>query len=150
MRVVGRARDALWLAGSRLPPVDATAAWSALPSELSRTMHAISAETAKSAFVDTPHLVIAVDGRPLDLVLDAHRPQGDLKGLVPTLLDWLEDEGERAVVRDRVLPPIGETAVAPILMCPDDLDFFCTVVVAEVETSAEAVQWTRLGLDMSE
>ena len=112
-------------------------------------MHTISVETAKSAFVDEPHLVIIVDGRPLDLVLHAHDTQYELNGLVPTLLGWLADEAETAIVWERVLPPDGETAVAPMLMCPDDLDFFCTLVVVEVETSAEAVRWTRLGLDES-
>lgn len=38
-----------------------------------------------------------------------------------------------------------ETAVLPVLLCPDDLDFSCIVIVAEVEKTKDFVCWKRIG-----
>jgi len=38
-----------------------------------------------------------------------------------------------------------EKAILPIYMCPDDLDFSCTVVVVEVEKTNNSVHWKRAG-----
>jgi hypothetical protein len=35
-------------------------------------------------------------------------------------------------------------------MCPDDLDLWCTVVVAEVVREVSVVWWRRIGLDATE
>ncbi len=37
----------------------------------------------------------------------------------------------------------------PVLMCPDDCDLSCTVIVAEVETGDKYIKWNRLGIDKS-
>lgn len=34
----------------------------------------------------------------------------------------------------------------PILLCPDDMDFWCTIIVANVSYSANAVTWNRIGV----
>lgn len=100
-----------------------------------------------SKYVDCPHQILAVDDTPLDALLAAARPDLNLLGLVPTLLDWLSAPEERELVRQRILPSIGSSAIAPILMCPDDLDLSCTVVVVEVAREARVVWWRRIGLD---
>ncbi|TGM95721.1 hypothetical protein [Leptospira yasudae] len=74
----------------------------------------------------------------------------DLVALVPTLLDWLSDEEERKIVWERILPNVGKSTVAPILMCPDDCDFFCILIVVEIERTEEFVFWKRFGRDDSE
>ncbi|MBQ5312149.1 MAG: hypothetical protein ILP19_08960 [Oscillospiraceae bacterium] len=33
----------------------------------------------------------------------------------------------------------------PILSCPDDLDFTCTVIVADIEKTESCVRWKRIG-----
>lgn len=38
-----------------------------------------------------------------------------------------------------------EHANVPILMCPDDMDFSCTVIVAEVIKTEKTVTWNRIG-----
>ena len=38
-----------------------------------------------------------------------------------------------------------EHANVPILMCPDDMDFSCTVIVAEVIKNDKTVTWNRIG-----
>lgn len=67
------------------------------------------------------------------------------KGLVPTLLDWLEDTKERKVVWDRVQSE--SKSVVPILMCPDDVDLWCTIINVEVQKSTETVKWNKIGID---
>lgn len=34
----------------------------------------------------------------------------------------------------------------PILLCPEDLDFTCTVIVADTEKSGSSVMWKRIGM----
>jgi hypothetical protein len=70
-----------------------------------------------------------------------------VEGLVPAWLGWLTDKGERELVRERMWPRVGERWIVPLLVCPDDLDFSCTLVVAEVSSTEEEVTWERIGLD---
>lgn len=37
-----------------------------------------------------------------------------------------------------------------MLMCPDDADLWCTIVVAEVEADESVVWWHRIGVDATE
>lgn len=39
-----------------------------------------------------------------------------------------------------------EKAILPIYLCPDDLDYSCIVIVAEVEKTKDFVYWNRFGL----
>lgn len=110
-------------------------------------MNRLEVFEAPSKYIDEPHKVLAVDGSPLDEILDAARPGCNLLGLVPALLDWLSDPEERRLVRERISPTIGGSAIAPLLLCPDDLDLSCTVVVVEVVREASVVWWRRIGLD---
>ncbi|MBM9576547.1 hypothetical protein JWG45_05200 [Leptospira sp. 201903070] len=113
-------------------------------------MNRIEAVYNRSFYSAEEHLDIRIDGEILSSFLNRKLPEHQLSGLVPTLLDWLENEEERKIVRERILPSTGESVVAPILMCPDDCDFFCTLVVAEIERLGDFVFWKRLGLDDSE
>lgn len=112
-------------------------------------MNDFTVQKLKTEFVEKEHLSILIDDTPLDLLIADEDDNGELHsvGLVPTLLDWMTDEKERKVTWDRILPDEGKKAIAPILMCPDDCDLVCTVVVAEVETRGNAVIWRRIGLD---
>ncbi|WP_089681516.1 hypothetical protein [Catalinimonas alkaloidigena] len=114
-------------------------------------MNVLEAKMQKSAYADEAHLVLLIDGQPLDHIIHAVDPEDKLrlKGLVPTLLHWLENEEERRVTWSRVLPEDGHCAVAPILMCPDDCDFTCTVIVVEINHSNDIITWQRIGRDIS-
>jgi hypothetical protein len=107
----------------------------------------IESQIARSQFANAPHLVIAVDGIPLNVTIDAALPNRQFAGLVPTLLDWLSDPVERSLVWDRILPTQGNTAHAPLLMCPDDCDLWCSVIIADVVLDNRVVWWRRLGVD---
>ena len=69
-------------------------------------------------------------------------------GVVPTLLDWLDDPKEREVVWSRITPEEKKTTLAPILMCSEDIDLLCTVVVAEAYCQGDFVYWKRIGVDV--
>lgn len=101
-------------------------------------MNRIESIRAPSKFIPDPHLVIAVDGIPLDVALG-------VEGLVSALLGWFHDDADRAVPWGRILPDVGCTGYAPVLICPDDLDLVCSVVMAEVVAEPAVIQWDRIG-----
>ncbi|MEZ4293366.1 MAG: hypothetical protein R3B70_00195 [Polyangiaceae bacterium] len=113
-------------------------------------MNRLEVREARSKYVAEPHKVLAIDGTPIDELLDAAYPDGNILGLAPAMLDWLSDPDERHLVRERILPPVGNSAIAPLLVCPDDLDLSCTVIVAEVVREVSVVSWRRIGLDATE
>lgn len=43
-----------------------------------------------------------------------------------------------------------EIVIVPVLMCPDDTDLICTVIVAEVTKLEHEVIWSRVGMDCSQ
>jgi hypothetical protein len=105
----------------------------------------IEAARAKSKFVQEPHLTITVDGVPLDELLETAVPDANVAGLVSSLLGWFDKQEDNALPWERILPNVGCTGYAPILICPDDLDYNCTVVMVEVVAEPEVVRWDRIG-----
>jgi hypothetical protein len=110
------------------------------PTEGARIVNRIEAIRAPSKFVPEPHLVIAVDGVPLDVALG-------VEGLVSALLGWFHNDEDCAIPWQRILPNEGCTAYAPVLICPDDLDLSCSVVMAEVVAESDVIRWDRLGFN---
>ncbi len=110
-------------------------------------MNLIKAQDFQTLYASAPHMMIWIDGEPLDCYLDRRASGRDLAGLVPTWLDWMIDDAEQKIVHARMLPVLGGFSRVPLLMCPDDLNFSCSLVVAEVAASADEIQWTRIGLD---
>lgn len=62
----------------------------------------------------------------------------------------MEIEEESKVVWQRIFPVENSISICPILMCPDDRDFSCTLVVAEIEHVDNRIKWKRLGLNKSQ
>ena len=112
-------------------------------------MNRIEAIQAVSKYVKEPHTLIFIDGIPLDVLFNRFAPDRVSVGLVPTLLDWLYNPVERTLVRDRILPSVGKSSRAPVLMCPDDCDLWCTVVIAEVMNHDSVVWWKQIGINTS-
>jgi hypothetical protein len=54
---------------------------------------------------------------------------------------------EEDLVWKTILPNKGEITICPILMCPDDFDFSCILIVAEIENDDSFIQWKRIGID---
>lgn len=90
-----------------------------------------------------------IDGCWLDEKLEELYPGNGYKGTVPTLLFWMEIEEERKLVWKRILPKNGEKTICPILMCPDDADFSCTIILAEIENTGSTIKWNKIGLDQT-
>ena len=107
-------------------------------------MNRIEARSAPSKFVSEPHLSMAIDGVPLDQALGA-----EAEGLVSALLGWFHDPADCEVPWERILPEAGCTGYAPLLICPDDLDLKCNVVIVEVVAEEEVIRWNKLGFDMT-
>lgn len=40
---------------------------------------------------------------------------------------------------------LGESVIVPLLVCPDDMDFHCTVLVAEQISTQSEIKWARFG-----
>lgn len=88
-----------------------------------------------------------IDSEWLDENLDTFYPGNQYTGLIATLASWMMPKDQEEVVWKRILPDINEITICPILMCPDDNDFSCTLVVAEIEHCGTHIKWNRLGLD---
>ena len=93
-------------------------------------------------------LVIAIDEIPLDQILSRFSPE--LDGLFPAFYDDLMSEDERRIVWERIIPAPGEQTRAPVLICPDDGDLSCCVVIAEIVGERDTIRWLRLGTDATE
>ncbi|MBB3696682.1 hypothetical protein KMW28_23400 [Flammeovirga yaeyamensis] len=91
-----------------------------------------------------------IDGYWLDEKLEELYPGNMYQGTVPTLLFALEAEEEREVVWNRIFPKVGKITVCPILMCPDDLDFSCTLIDVEIENTGKTIKWNKMGIDNTE
>lgn len=112
-------------------------------------MNTIEAVVSNSHFVDEPHLRFVIDGEPLAELLDRYLPGRNLKGLVPTTINWLENMSQQEEVWRRFANRKPGTEVVPILCCPDDLDFSCSLVVADALFDSNCVTWVQLGFDMT-
>ncbi len=88
-----------------------------------------------------------IDNIWLDEHLERLYPNEGYKGLIPTLLPYLDSKEEQNLVWNRILPKEKEPSICPILMCPDDCDFTCTLVVAEIINHGTHIQWRKIGLD---
>lgn len=72
----------------------------------------------------------------------------ELLGLVPTITDWMWLKEEAQLI-EHIYESKNKLKIMPILMCPDDCDLYCTIVVAEVEIVQSNIHWRRIGLNMS-
>ncbi len=102
----------------------------------------------KTMYIDAEHTVITIDGMPLDELLQKLYPDQFLRGLIPMIVDWM-DSKEAKLVIERFYSD-DSPSILPVLMCPDDCDLSCTIIVAEVIRSYDKIIWNRIGYDNSE
>lgn len=103
----------------------------------------------KSKYTTLEHPNILIDGTPVDILLHDLYPDRLFLGFVPTNVDWLDSKEEIECVSSRFQSDQNSIKL-PILMCPDDCDFSCTIIVAEVIRNGEVISWNRIGIDNSE
>ncbi len=109
----------------------------------------LSTKTYLNKFTGKTFYIIEVDRRSIEDIILKYRPEIK-RGIVPTLLNWLSDPEERRVVWERTLPHKGKKSNLPILMCSEDIDLWCTLIMVEVEADENFVYWNRFGLENSD
>ena len=113
-------------------------------------MNTLKSQLGKSKYCDLEHFLLLLDEKPIDIYLHEKNPKLDLEGMIPAFLDWVEDEAEKKVIWERAFPTEGRKSMSPILVCPEDLDLWGHVIIAETSIDANTVHWHRLGIDFTE
>lgn len=88
-----------------------------------------------------------IDNYWLDEKLEEHYPGQSFKGLIPTLSPCMHNDSEKEVVWNRILPNTNTSSICPILMCADDCDFSCTLIVVEIHNTGRQILWKKIGVD---
>lgn len=112
-------------------------------------MNQLDVKIKQSTYTDVDHPCIFIDGVELDIWLDQLYPNHYYLGLIPCITDWMDTEAEQQLVIQRYIDK-QDIVILPILMCPDDCDLWCTVIVAEVIQKQNKIWWNRIGVDRSD
>ena len=112
-------------------------------------MNTISTIISKPKFASIEQPVLAIDGVPVyhwvkSQIFDQDG-NDDTYSLVPAQT-WLHDENESRIAWKLLDPTHEGSTVVPLLVCPDDMDLNCTVVVVEQIVDEQTVEWRRFGL----
>jgi hypothetical protein len=108
----------------------------------------IAATLYKTQYASNAHPVLTIDGLSLDVWLNQESSEPEALDLVPAQ-GWSINEQDLVLAWRRLRPREEDcTTIVPLLICPDDLDFNCTVVVAEQETCGSSVVWRRFGFSL--
>jgi len=112
-------------------------------------MDHISAVKHQAGFANSPCAWIAINGTPIEkwCAETFNYPDANSLGLAQI---WLLDEEEDKLAWSRITPSEDESStVVPILVCSDDMDFDCIVLVVEQLIIKDTVQWLRWGFSAS-
>ena len=115
-------------------------------------MNTISTIISKPKFASTEQPVLAIDGVPVyqwvkSQIFDTDG-NDDTHTLVPAQT-WLYDQDESRIAWELLEPTHEGATIAPLLVCPDDMDLNCTVVVVEQIVDKKTVEWRRFGLSIN-
>lgn len=98
------------------------------------------------------HLSIYIDNKRLDELL-AQEVQADYLGLIPAWLNFYDKAFAPSMMEKQYVwqqtQLSDQPVVLPILLCPDDFDFSCTVIVVEVICEQDKVIWRKFGVDIT-
>ena len=92
---------------------------------------------------------LVIDGIPITEWFEKykHNSEGlskfNLNGLYPAWGSELMNEGDKKFIHTLLFSE--EPEVLPILVCPDDLDLDCTLLVAYVRKDKEYIYWDKIG-----
>lgn len=112
--------------------------------------HRIHAAYHQAKFSRSPCAWLFIDGVPIEEWLNCHLeyPNLELYGLS---LMWLLDEEEDALAKRRFEPAEdGTSTPVPLLVCGDDMDFDCFVLMTEQVIDGETLHWRRFGVSVSD
>ncbi|MFZ5986349.1 MAG: hypothetical protein ACOYWZ_04375 [Bacillota bacterium] len=92
------------------------------------------------------HLGIYIDDTLIDIYLFEHTHKETMKGLISAWFIELDSKSEVEYIRECVKIENEEGVSVPILVCPEDLDLWCTVVVAKIIHTKDSVIWEKVGV----
>ncbi|MDD2050677.1 hypothetical protein [Pseudomonas putida] len=105
----------------------------------------LSIASHKSKYSRGYYPTFAIDGVPLEVWLPRQNPDTELD-LVAAHSGSYRDE-DTWLIWDRIYSTApGWKTLVPLLVCSDDLDLTCTVIVTGQCANKHHVQWSRFGL----
>jgi len=94
-----------------------------------------------------------VNGNPIHEILISLLPKRrhqEVDGLGPAI-SWCDDVYELEVTRSRIFNVLDRHQITtPLLVCPDDCDLFCGLIVVDAAFDQHSVTWQRVGMDVTE
>ncbi|WP_241090697.1 MULTISPECIES: hypothetical protein [Pseudomonas syringae group] len=110
-----------------------------------KMINLLSVASHKAKYSIDFYPTFAIDGVPIEVWLPRQNPDAEFH-LVSAHAGLYCDE-DTSLIWDRIYSTApGWKALVPMLVCPDDLDLSCTVIVAEQCAREHEVQWIRFGL----
>ncbi|WP_434674121.1 hypothetical protein [Pseudomonas sp. R1-15] len=98
--------------------------------------HRIHAAYHQAAFSRSTCAWLTIDDVAIEQWLASHLNDASV-ALLGLSLMWLMDEEEDALARRRFIPgEDGSSTLVPLLVCSDDMDFDCTVLMVEQVSTA--------------
>ncbi len=105
----------------------------------------LSITSHKSKYSSGSYSTFAIDGIPLEVWLPRHNREAELH--LVAAHSGLYNDDDTCLVWDRIYSTApGWKTLVPLLVCSDDLDLTCTVIVAEQHADEHNVHWRRFGL----
>ncbi|MDD1958335.1 hypothetical protein NP552_25200 [Pseudomonas sp. 8209] len=108
-------------------------------------MNQLSIASFKSKYSQGFYSTFAIDGAPLEVWLPTRDPAAQLHLVAAHAGLYGEDDNELVWDRSYSTAP-GWTTLVPLLVCSDDLDLSCTVIVVEQHAHEDHIHWRRFGL----
>lgn len=93
---------------------------------------------------DYDELSIVINNKSIDTILFEITGDEQLLGLYPAWGNGLLWKNESNLIWELIGQSKG-TCNIPILLCPDDLDFSCTIIIAKVTKTGQGVVWENIG-----
>lgn len=111
--------------------------------------HTIVAARYQAKFSRSPCAWLLIDDVGIEQWLADHLADQQVSLLGLSLI-WLINDDEQALAKRRYTPgEDGSSTVVPLLVCSDDMDFDCTVLVAEQVVIGDTIIWRRFGWSLS-
>ncbi|MDP9940839.1 hypothetical protein [Ectopseudomonas alcaliphila] len=105
----------------------------------------LSIASHKSKYSSGFYPTFAIDGIPLEVWLPRHNREAELH--LVAAHSGLHSDDDTCLVWDRIYSTApGWKTLVPLLVCSEDLDLTCTVIVAEQHADEHHVHWRRFGL----
>lgn len=109
-------------------------------------MNTITSFTRPGLYKTRHDWKMALNGMPLDQWFDLYDDDMRFLGMVPALGNLQEAE-DADLAWERMVPLLGQSLIAPLLICPEHQSLNCGVLVVEVLHLPGEFVWRRFGLN---